>query len=146
MGFSVTATHLIIFIASVAIATGIASVASSNTDVISFGIKEKSKQASEEMRTEIKIVHVNPTDANTSIYVLNTGSTVLDPNATAVFIDGNWVPDPYIYILSRSTNIDNDYWDPKEIIEINATSVSIGKHMAKVVAGSAKDEYPFDRD
>lgn len=144
MGFSVTATHLIIFIASVAIATGIASVASSNMDLISSGIKEKTKQASEQMRTDIRIVHVAPSQDNTSIYVLNVGSTVLDPNATLVFIDGALVPEPYIRILDRSTNIDNAFWDPREIIVINATPVPVGKHVAKVVAGSARDEYLFD--
>jgi flagellar protein FlaG len=145
MGFSVTATHLIIFIASVAIATGIASVASNNVDVISFGIKEKTAQTSEKMRTEIKIVHVAPKEASTSIYVLNIGSMVLDPNSTAVFIDGNWQDNLNISILNRSTNIENDFWDPKEIIVVNTTNVSIGRHTAKVVAGSAWDEYLFDR-
>jgi flagellar protein FlaG len=146
MGFSVTGTHAIIFIASIMIATTVVAVVSTTSDLLESGIKEKSKQASEKMRTEIKILHVNPTASNTTVYVLNSGSEVLNPNATGLFIDGAWQSNINITIVSRSTNVQNNFWDPKEIIEINASVFSIGKHMAKVVAGSAVDEYPFDRD
>jgi flagellar protein FlaG len=145
MGFSVTGTHAIIFIASIMIATTVVAVVSTTTDVLESGIKEKSKQALEKMRTEIKVLHVNPTTSNTTIYVLNSGSEVLNPNATGLFIDGDWQSNINITMVNRSTNIQNDFWDPNEIIEINASDVSPGKHMAKVVVGSAKDEYPFDR-
>lgn len=144
MGFSVTATHLIIFVASVAIATGVASIASGNVDVISSGIKEKTKVATQKMRTSIEIIHVNPSNDNTSIYVLNTGSAVLDPNATVAFLDGVLVQNPYILIINRSTNVDNDYWDPKEVILVNATPVGVGKHTAKVAVGGVVDEALFD--
>lgn len=145
MGFSVTATHLILFVASVAIATGIASVASGNVDIISSGIKEKTKVTAQKMRTDVKIIHVYPGNENTSIYVLNTGSTVLNPNSTIAFVDGALIPDPYIEIVNRSTNIDNDFWDPKEVILVNATPVGVGKHTAKVAVGGVIDEALFDK-
>lgn len=145
MGFSVTGTHAIIFIASIIIASTVVAVVSSTTDILESGIKEKSRQASEKMRTEIKILHVTPSASNTTVFVLNTGSEVLNPNATALFIDGNWQSNINITIVNRSTNIQNNFWDPKEIIQINASTVSAGKHTAKVIAGSTKDEYLFDR-
>lgn len=145
MGFSVTATHLIIFVASVAIATGVASIASGNMDIINSGIEEKTKVTAQKMRTDIKIIHVNPGSGNTSIYVLNTGSTVLDPNSTVAFVDGALVQDPFIEIVNRSTNVVNDYWDPKEVILVNATPVGAGKHNVKVAVGGVVDEALFDK-
>lgn len=145
MGFSVTATHLIIFVASVAIATGVASVASGNADLISSGLKEKTKLTAQKIRTDIKIIHVNPSSDNTSIYVLNTGSAVLNPNATLAFVDGALVQNPYIEIVDRSTNVVNDFWDPREVILINASPVAVGRHVAKVSVGGVVDEALFDR-
>lgn len=145
MGFSVTATHLIIFVASVAIATGVASIASGNVDLVSSGLKEKAKLTAQKIRTDVKIIHVNPTSDNTSIYVLNTGSAVLNPNSTVTFLDGTLIQDPYIEIVDRSTNVLNDFWDPKEVILINASPVAVGKHVAKVSIGGVVDEALFDR-
>jgi archaellum component FlaG (FlaF/FlaG flagellin family) len=136
---------MIIFIASVAIATGVATVASGNVDIITSGIKEKGKVTAMMLRTDIKIVHVTPGGDNTSIYVLNTGSTVLNPNSTIAFIDGALVQNPFITILNRSTNVANDYWDPQEVIMINATPVGVGKHSAKVSVGGVVEEALFDK-
>lgn len=145
MGFSVTATHVVIFIAAIAVATGVAAVVSSTTDLLQSGILEKSRQTSEKLLTDIKIIHVYATSSNTSVYVLNTGGEVLNPNATSVFIDGSWQSNPGITIVDRSTNINNSFWDPQEVIAVNASIVTTGRHSARVVIGGASDEYLFDR-
>lgn len=145
MGFSVTATHVIIFIAAIAVATGVAAVVSSTTDLLQSGILEKSKQTSEKLRTDIKIVHVYATAANTTIYVLNSGSTVLNQSAMSVFIDGEWRSISRIDIVNMTTNIQNSVWDPQEVIAVNASIVSPGRHKAKVAIGGASDEYLFNR-
>lgn len=144
MGFSVTATHVVIFIAAIAIATGIVAVVSSTTDLLQDSILEKSKQTSEKLRTDIKIVHVHPTSANTTIYVLNSGSTVLNQSAASIFIDGEWRGISSVSIVV--SDVPNSVWDPQEIIMINTTAVSTGKRRVKVVAqNGASDEYWFNR-
>ena len=144
MGFSVTATHMVLFIAAITIATSIVAVVSETTDLMKLGIQKKSLYTSENIKTEIKILHVNSGDY-TLIYVLNCGSAVIDPNSTAVFLDDTW-EDFTFSVVNRSTNIDNSLWDPGEIALLNATSVASGKHKVKVVVQrGVSDTYLFNK-
>lgn len=144
MGFSVTATHLILFIATITIATGIVGIVSETTDMLKLGMQKKSLSAMETIETDIKILHVDPS-SYTLIYVLNSGSTIIDSNSIAVFLDDVWV-DFTFGIVDRSTNIDNSLWDPEEVALLNTTAVSSGKHKVKVVVQKGiSDEYLFNK-
>ncbi len=144
MGFSVTATHLILFIAAITIATGIVGVLSESTDLLKLGIQKKSLFTAEMIKTDIKILHVDAEDY-TLIYVLNTGSAVIDPNTTAIFLDDEW-QDFTFSIVNRDTNIDNSLWDPGEVALINTTTVANGKHKVKVVVQrGVEDTYLFNK-
>ncbi|RLF57132.1 MAG: hypothetical protein DRN25_06985 [Thermoplasmata archaeon] len=144
MGFSVTATHMILFIAALAIAAGIAGVVSETGDVIEAGIQKKMEITEKMFETDIKIIHVQ-SDEYTFVYVLNSGKRVINPEKMGVFIDDEWRTFTY-QILNRSTNIDNSLFDPGEILVLNTTSLLPGKHKVKVVVqDGVYDVYLFNK-
>lgn len=146
MGFSVTATHAIFFIASVAIAAGLAGVANDAADLIKSSVQQKSQQTSDKLLTGVRIVHVNANSTGTYTYVINSGKTVLNQSAVSIFIDESYVSSATIGIVNRSTNINNNLWDPQEVIEIATSAVSSGRHTAKVVTQhGVSDESRFNR-
>lgn len=149
MGFSVTATHAILFIAAILIASGVASIATETSDLVQSAILSKSDSNSKKIETSIKIIHVSNTTTITSVFVLNTGTQVLYMNDSSLFLNGIWQSTGNLdfSIVDRSTNIDNGFWDPHEILMINTTNDDLapGKNKAKVVVQyGRKDEYFFN--
>ncbi|NOZ59816.1 MAG: hypothetical protein GXO66_09640, partial [Euryarchaeota archaeon] len=112
MGFSTTAAHAIFFIAAVVIATGVAGVVSDASQAVSASISQKSDLLADRLETEIKVVHVYPGSGNTSVYVLNSGRTVLVPDNIVVFLNGRRVEVLGTRIVNSSANIQNSLWDP----------------------------------
>ncbi len=150
MGFSTTAMHIILFIASVLIALGVVVSVSTSADSFRQGIWERSVDFSEKYRTDIKIAHVDTSSATTKIYVINTGSTSMYENDTSLIIDNAWMTlgaNYTVTIVDRDTNIDNNLWDPLEIIEISYTpSLGTGRHEAVVIVEwGTTDNYYFDK-
>jgi|Deesub1362B_J571_1020462.scaffolds.fasta_scaffold00963_4 flagellar protein FlaG len=145
MGFSTTAAHAIFFIAAVIIAAGVAGVVSDASQTVETGISQKSNLISERLNTEIKVIHVYPGSDNTSVYILNAGSTVLTQDSLILFLDGKRVSILGTRIVNRSTNIDNSLWDPGEVLEANITALSSGRYVVKaLVKMDVWDEYYFN--
>lgn len=145
MGFSTTAAHAIFFIAAVIVATSVAGVVSDASQMLVIGISQKSNLISERLNTEIKVIHVYPGSDNTSVYILNTGSTVLTQDSLILFLDGRRVSILGKRIVNRNTNINNSLWDPREVLEANITALSPGRHVVKaLVKMDVWDEYYFN--
>ncbi len=145
MGFSTTAAHAIFFIAAVIIAAGVAGVVSDASQAVKTGISQKSSLVSEKLNTEIEVIHVYPGSDNTSIYILNEGSTVLTQDSLIIFLNGERVNILGTRIVNRSTNIDNSLWDPGEVLEANITALSSGRYIIKaLVKMNVWDEYYFN--
>lgn len=145
MGFSTTAAHAIFFIAAVIIASGVAWVVNDASQEVSASIAKKAGLVSERLDSEIKIVHVYPGSGNTSVYILNSGSTVLIPGELLLFLDGRRTSVLGTRIVNRSTNIDNSLWDPGEVLEANITALSSGRYVVKaLVKMDVWDEYYFN--
>ncbi|WP_457556142.1 hypothetical protein [Candidatus Pyrohabitans sp.] len=145
MGFSTTAAHAIFFIAAVVVATGVAGVVSDASQSVSSSISQKSYLLVERLEADIEVVHVYSGSGNTSIYILNSGKSVLIPDNLLVFLNGRRVEILGTRILNRSVNIQNSLWDPDEILEVNITAVTPGRYSVKVLAvPGIWDEYYFN--
>ncbi len=145
MGFSTTAAHAIFFIAAVVVATGVAGVVSDASQSVSSSISQKSYLLVERLEADVEVVHVYSGSGNTSIYILNSGKSVLIPDNLLVFLNGRRVEILGTRILNRSVNIQNSLWDPDEILEVNITAVTPGRYSVKVLAvPGIWDEYYFN--
>ncbi len=145
MGFSTTAAHAIFFIAAVIIAAGVAGVVSEASQAVKTGISQKSHLISERLNTEIKVIHVYPGSDNTSVYILNAGSTILTKDSLMLFLNGERVNILGTRIVNRSTNLQNSLWDPNEVLEANITALPSGRYVIKaLVKMDVWDEYYFN--
>jgi len=124
----VSASHLVIFIASIVVAAGVAGTLVTQVDRVSTSISDQSKSVEERIDTDVRIISDTGSDAiynagTLRLYVKNTGGTELTPDAGSidVLIEGSFnTPDTV-------TRIDgpNDRWPPGTVIEVTVNDVSI---------------------
>jgi flagellar protein FlaG len=118
---SVSASHLILFIASMMIAASVAGVFTNSIGQLSGAISEQGVDVSSEVRTDIEIISDSGSDAvydngNITLYVKNTGSEQLsvDPGVMDVFVNGQFATD---YGVSRADG-SSDPWSPGTVVEV----------------------------
>lgn len=96
---SVSVSHLIIFIASLVVAAGVAGTLTTGVERISNAVEDGSLDVSQQVRTDIDIVSdpANPTidgtTGNLTIHVRNTGSQAIfiRPDAVDMVLNGQFV-------------------------------------------------------
>jgi flagellar protein FlaG len=96
----VSVSHLVIFIASIVVAAGVAGTLITQVDRVSTSITDQSEGVEEQIETDIEIISdtgspgsiYNDTDGNLTLYVKNTGDVELDatPDAIDVLIEGSF--------------------------------------------------------
>lgn len=124
MGASTVVSQLIMFIAVLSIATGLIFGIKSFTDNAELAAQEKGKALNMQIKTAYEIEHVyyNNNTEVTSIYLRNTGETMISPDQVDVYIDGIRIPrnstNRTITILTDTETVNPDIWDPKEKIHI----------------------------
>ncbi len=142
MGFSISSTHLVFFLASMLVASTLAGVFIATTDSISDGIVEKEDSISKKLKTQIDIIndpnHV-PNDPLV-IYVKNTGSTKLNKTDVNILINGT------LQETSTKTVIEGGHvWEPNGVLKIEVnTNLPSGDHWIKVIVGNdVQDTFEF---
>lgn len=144
-----TVSQLIIFIAVVGMAVSVSSVLINVNQRIETGLDQKSEITSNKLLSDIEIIHTE-IDSNISFYVLNTGNIDLSMNDTVLVVDERWIPSANvtISIVNKTTNKDNDWWDPSEILKMEYSNGSIltsGRHKVTVIVETGEsDDYFFD--
>ncbi len=90
MGASTIVTHTILFIAVLAISTGLLFSIKSFTDGAESSMVSNSKALQNQMNTDfsVELIYFNNDTNITSIYLVNTGTTALDPYEIDTYIDG----------------------------------------------------------
>jgi flagellar protein FlaG len=127
----VSASHLVIFIASIVVAAGVAGTLVTQVDRVSTSITEQNEDVEERIDTDIRIISdtgepdsiYDDSNDNLTLYVKNTGGTELTPEAGSidVLVEGSFnSPDA----VSRVDG-PNDRWPPGTVIEVTAQGVDI---------------------
>lgn len=133
MGFSISSTHLVFFLASMVVAATLAGVFIASTESISSGIRSREDALSERLKSDISIINDPsnvPNGEHLVIYVKNTGSSRMNPENMEVLINGTLQSDTDIEIVEGN----NEYWSPNEVVEIKIdVDVPEGDHWAKVI-------------
>ena len=124
MGSSTVASHAIMFIAVMTMATSLVVVFKGYVDTTSSAIITQQKFMADQLKTDISISHINydNTTNKTYVYLKNTGKTKLDIDYVDIYIDSERIPrnglNRSIQVLADTEITNTGTWDPKEDIEI----------------------------
>ena len=142
MGFSISSTHLVFFLASMLVASTLAGVFIATTDSISDGIVEKENSISKRLKTDINIIndpnHV-PNDPLT-IYVKNTGSTKLNKTDVNILVNGTLQDS-----VTKTVVDGGPIWEQNDVLKIEVNkNLPAGDHWIKVIVGNdIQDTFEF---
>lgn len=128
----VSASHLVIFIASIVVAAGVAGTLVTQVDRVSQSIAEQSEGVEERIDTDIRIISdtgsgesiYDSETGNLTLYVKNTGDSELrtDVDAIDVLVEGSFKPPKRI---TRVNSGEETVWPPGSVVEIAVESVDI---------------------
>lgn len=145
---SVSVSHLIIFIASIVVAAGVAGVFTDSVGQLSEAISEQGGDVSSDVRSDIEIISDGGSDAvyNDSanrirLHVKNTGSQRLPPEGEKfdVFVDGRYELDVQSTLIGGG-----DRWGPGQVVRLDVTqSLSAGDHRVKILVNGDEEVFQF---
>jgi flagellar protein FlaG len=144
---SVSASHLILFIASLVIAAGVAGTFTQGISRLSQGIDDQSLEVAEEVRTDVEVI----SDAGSPVYddangtvtllVKNTGTSEIpaDGRFVDVLLDGQYRTNVTI------TVVDGTAWRPSNVVRlvIGGADLSAGDHRAKLIVNGDEEVFAF---
>jgi flagellar protein FlaG len=145
LGFSLSGSHVIFFIASLIVAGTVSGIFIGVTMHISSSLSDRGERVKEQLDTDFKIINdpVNiPSSGDYYIFYMKNigGARLVTTNETfQVFIDGELIPKAYYYMTDDSINV-------AEVTEIyvRKTVISSGDHVIKIVGPLAiYDEFSF---
>lgn len=145
MGFSLTGTHVIFFIASVIIAGAVSGVIIAVITDVSNSLSDRGERVQEQLDTEFKIINDPddiPTDGTDYLFYLKNigGRELATTNDTFnIFLDGE-------FIVIANYNFSDTSIQPDEVatLYIDDGEISSGDHTLRVVGPQAiKDEFTF---
>jgi flagellar protein FlaG len=126
---SVSVSTLVLFIASLVVAAGVAGTLVTTVEDISMSAETTGDEISENIDTDFRIINDGKGDnfyveddvtgtSSITLYVKNTGSTDLNQDASRIdiLVNGRLITD--IEISSTRTGTDPDVWLGTEVIEI----------------------------
>ena len=145
MGFSLTGSHVIFFVASIIVAGSVSGVFMALSLNVSDSITNRGNDLVEQLDTEFEIINDNDQIPSTShdylFYLKNIGrgSLVTSNETFNIFVDGEIIAIEY-YNFSVSSIWSGDV----STMYVNKTQISSGSHVLKVVGPQAvEDEFVF---
>ena len=146
-----SASHLVIFIASIVIAAGVGGLLISQTGNISSSVDEQASSFEERIDTQFSIISdtsesddlFNGDESEIHLIVKNTGQ--IDPSIhdgiISILIDGQFVPDEHVFV--EQVNEDNGVWSPgtdvRVIIDIQESGISVDRNESTRVVVEKND-------
>lgn len=146
---SVSASHLILFIASMVIAASVAGVFTDTVGRLSQSISEQGLDVSENVRTDIEVisdagsgqVYNSSGNENITLHVKNTGSATLPAQADRIdiFVNGQYETDVSLTLLA-----DGVQWRQGGVVELEISeSLSAGDHRVKLIVNADEEVFTF---
>lgn len=146
---SVPISHLIIFIASIVVAAGVAGTLTTQVEQVSQAIDDQGLDVSQEIRTDIEVISDSSNSASIydggadelTLLVKNAGSRTLsdDPGQLDILINGTY------HGTVSLTVLDEDSWQPGAVAEVTVSGVHLpsGDHRVKVIAPGDEEVFEF---
>lgn len=138
----VSVSHLVLFIASLVVAAGVAGTLVTEVDRVSQSVSQQGDEVSEAIATDIEMISDTGSDAiynssgneNVTVLVKNTGSQRLaaDARALDVLVDGVYVPSTNITV-ERPDAPGERTWDEGSVVRIEIDrALDSGDHRVTV--------------
>jgi len=145
MGFSIAASHIIFFIAVVAISAGVVTVFSDYIDQAKGAMTDKQSRLTGQLKTDVEIVNVyfdSSTDPDTlHVYSKNVGTKVLATDCMNLFIDGAYVELAASDITDPSSGSQVSEWSLEQTIKIDASQdLASDIHTAKLITCNGESD------
>lgn len=145
----VSASHLIIFIASMMVAASVVGVFTDSVGQLSDAIDQQGVQVSSDVRSDIEVISDSGSSAiynssgseNITLHVKNTGSETLPARADQmdVLVNGLYETDVTVTLLGGA-----DLWRPGEVVRIEISeSLSPGDHRVKIIVNGDEEVFEF---
>ena len=149
---SVSVSHLIIFIASLVVAAGVAGTLTTGVERVSNAVEDGSLDVSQQVRTDIDVVSdpASPeldANDNVTVHVRNTGSQgiFIQPDSIDMVLNGDFVPNSEFTVTDA--NGDRTTARPGDVmaIEINNDNgyVNSGDNRLYITVNSDEEVYEF---
>ena len=142
----VSASHLVIFIASIVVAAGVAGTLVTQVDRVSTSIADQSEDVEEQIETDVRIVSdtgtpgsiYDGTENALTLYVKNTGETELrtDRDTVDVLIEGQFNAPANVTRVGEDTV----QWPPGSVVEITVEGVEIAGDTRVTVAVNGNED------
>lgn len=146
---SVSVSNLILFIAAMAIAAGVAGTMVDSVTDVSEALGAKSVDVAEDIETEVEVISDPGSgaiydDGNTEVTILvkNTGSRTLPASTDGIelLVDGQYVSPSDVTIAV----VDGGEWRPGEVVRVRIDrSLGGGEHRVLVIAGDDREVLTF---
>jgi len=145
---SVSASHLIIFVASLVIAAGVVGTLTTGVERVSSSIDDGSLDVSQQIRMDMSVIS-DPGSYEVGddvvIHVRNTGSQPVPIEASSIDVvfNGQFIGDDDITIEDANGN--SDVWRPNDVVEItlDGESVDSGDHRLLLTVNSDEELFEF---
>lgn len=141
-----TSPQLVLFVALVVIATGVATTFIDSGQRVAASIDDRGDTVSDRLRTDLTLLEeaygspYNSSNDTVTVLVKNTGERTLDPpnDTLDVFLDGAYVPDPTVRVVGGGR------WRPGAVAEVRLdATLADGTHRVKVSTGGVHDTVQF---
>lgn len=149
---SVSVSHLILFIASMIIAAGVAGVFTTSVDDLAQAIDDQGIQVSDNVRTDVKIISDTGSDniyesdnSHISLYVKNVGTKNLNAESRQldVLVNGEFVSNDDIEIEVLD-GADEHAWRTSEVIEMTIErTLDPGDHRVMIIVNGDEEVIEF---
>lgn len=146
---SESVSSLILFIAAILVAAGVAGTLVTNVNQLSESIDDHSVEVSEGIDTDIEVISDPGSDAiydesteNVTLYVKNTGERTLssDPSGFDVLVNGTYVPREEIEV----TVLEGEHWQAGRVVELEfEVTLDDGEHRISVGVDGDKEVFEF---
>lgn len=146
---SVSISELVLFIAALAVAAGVATTLSANVMDISNAVSERGGGVADKIETEVEIISdpgspssvYDENSTTVSILVKNTGERTLDasPSGVDVLVDGQYATVENVTVVSGGAQ-----WRSGEVVRVNVSrTLSPGDHRVVVYVGEDEEVLRF---
>ena len=145
---SVSVSHMIIFIASIVVAAGVAGVFTDSVGQLSDAVSEQGGDIATDVRSDVEIISDSGSDAvynataeRIRLHLKNTGSARLPPEADQidVFVNGRYEVDVQATLIGGG-----DRWAPGEVVRLDISeALDPGDHRVKIIVNSDEEVFKF---
>jgi flagellar protein FlaG len=145
---SVSASHLILFIASMLIAASVAGTFTNSVGRLSEALGEQGTQISQEVRTDVEIISdsgsdaiYDDTDDVLTLLVKNTGTGDLDAESRQidVLVDGQYQTNVTVTLVGDATQ-----WSQGDVVQVDVgVTLNAGDHRAKIIVNGDEEVLEF---